>query len=385
QTDKTIEIPVEAKHLNNLKINQIQVLGTHNSYARPVDSQVIKYAAPKIEKLMGQFFKKMPESMKKSFKENHPNGIAISEGLNYDHPTFKQQLNAGLRNLEIDVYHDSIGGIFSNPASYRDLKKQGAKNLAFHNTKGLETPGFKVLHMADYDFRSHYPTLKDALVALKEWSSANPNHIPIYIQLEVKDMGIPVFENPTRIEKFTKDTYNKLDEEIISVLGKDKLITPDIVKSGYTTLNKAIHNNNWPTVKEARGKFIFLMLPGSAGTVNESDYTKDHPNLEGRAMFVTSDPKSDHAAFLLLDNAIDRQDDIKRYVKEGYLVRTRSDIETYEAKINDKTRANMAFSSGAQVVSTDFYKSGNVYNTSYFVTLPGGGVARKNPVNGEPK
>jgi hypothetical protein len=44
-------------------------------------------------------------------------------------------------------------------------------------------------------------------------------------------------------------------------------------------------------------------------------------------------------------------------------------------------RANQAFRSGAQIVSTDFYKPGNGYGTSYVVRLPGGGAVRCNPVN----
>ena len=97
-------------------------------------------------------------------------------------------------------------------------------------------------------------------------------------------------------------------------------------------------------------------------------------------MFVRSTPGQPRSAFLLMDNAIVRQKEIQAWVKAGYLVRTRSDIETYEAKVNDMTRANAAFSSGAQVVSTDFFKPGNPYGTSYVVTVPGGEVARLNPI-----
>jgi hypothetical protein len=68
-------------------------------------------------------------------------------------------------------------------------------------------------------------------------------------------------------------------------------------------------------------------------------------------------------------------------VKQGYLVRARADIETWEAKTNDPSRAKQALASGAQIVSTDFYKSGNAYGTDYLVQLPGGAAMRCNPVN----
>lgn len=366
----------------DLKINEIQVLGTHNSYAQPVDSHVIAHAAPIVNKMMEYFMSSKTEEELAGFKENHPNNMDFANGLRYNHPPFPDQLDAGLRNLEIDVYYDPDGGRFSNPAAYRVLQEEGVENLAPHNTKGLETPGFKVLHMADYDFRSHYPTFKDALEALKKWSDENEGHIPIYIQLEAKDMGIPIFPNPTKVEQFDATAYEKLDAEIFEILGRDNVITPDDVRGEYKTLREAVLANNWPTVNSSRGKFIFLLLPSAAGLKHGSPYTETCPNLEGRAMFAQSQPTDDYAAFFLLDNAVVRYDEIQEYVKQGFMVRSRSDIETYEAMVNDYTRAKAAFSSGAQVVSTDFYKPGNYYGTDYYVKLPGGDVARCNPVNG---
>ncbi|MFX7965127.1 Ca2+-dependent phosphoinositide-specific phospholipase C, partial [Acinetobacter baumannii] len=92
-----------------------------------------------------------------------------------------------------------------------------------------------------------------------------------------------------------------------------------------------------------------------------------HPNLEGRAAFLRATPGQSYAAFLLMDNATLRAKEIPGRVAQGYLVRARADIETYEAKINDLSRANQAFRSGAQVVSTDFYKPGNGYGTNYVI------------------
>ena len=96
---------------------------------------------------------------------------------------------------------------------------------------------------------------------------------------------------------------------------------------------------------------------------------------------VAAGPGLPRAAFLLLDNSLMREADIQQRVKEGYLVRTRSDIETYEAKVNDHRRAEAAFRSGAQVVSTDFFRPGNAYGTDYVVSLPGGEAVRCNPVS----
>ncbi|WP_407533875.1 phosphatidylinositol-specific phospholipase C domain-containing protein [Elizabethkingia miricola] len=366
----------------NLKINQIQVVGTHNSYAQPADPKVLDMASPIISGLMQKFGSSMSEEQKAKFKEYHPYDFNIKEGLNYIHPDFTEQLNANLRGLELDVYYDPDGGRFSSPAAYQILKEKGITNLAPHNTKGLDQPGFKVLHMADIDFRSHYPTLKDALVALRSWSDAHSGHTPVFIMVEAKDSGFPIFPNSTKVLPFDKKAYDDLDKEILQYLGKDKIITPASVQGKYASLKEAVTHNNWPKLSDSKGKFIFMLLPGSAGTLS----SKHNPylingSLQNRVMFLNSEPDDDFAAFILLDNAIVRQKEIQEMVKKGFMVRTRSDIETYEAKMNDFTRSKAAFSSGAQVISTDFFHPGNTYGTFYFVQPPKGEGYINNPIN----
>lgn len=367
----------------DIKINQLQVLGTHNSYAEPVDPKVLELAAPIIKNMMTKYESGMPSEQKAKFQEYHPNGMDFHEALNYNHPDFNQQLDANLRGLELDVYYDPDGNRFTQPASYRLLKEKGVKDLAPHNTKGLDKPGFKVLHVADIDFRSHYPTLKDALTELREWSDRHPQHTTIFIMIEAKDSGFPIFPNGTQVLPFTQKAYDELDQEIAQYLGKDKIITPKEIQGKYPTLREAVLDNNWPKVEKSRGKFIFMLLPGSAGTKS----TKDNPypingTLEKRLMFMESEPEDNFAAFILKDNAIVRQKEIQKLVKQGFIVRTRADIETYEAKVNDATRSKAAFTSGAQVVSTDFFRSGNTYGTSYFVKPPQEKDYFLNPVNG---
>ena len=110
------------------------------------------------------------------------------------------------------------------------LKAKGVTDLASFNTKGMDQPGFKVLHMADIDFRTHYPTLKDALTALKTWSDQHPGHTPVFMMIEAKDSGFPILENSTKVLPFDQKAYDELDEEIVKYLGKDKIITPKEVQ-----------------------------------------------------------------------------------------------------------------------------------------------------------
>lgn len=366
---------------DGLKLNQIQVLGTHNSYAQPIDSQVMSYVSQIIEPMMQARLAAMDSIRLAEYHEYHPNRVSMQEALSYAHPPLSAQLDAGMRSLEIDVFYDSTGHRFSKPAAYEVMRQQGKTDLLPHDTIGLGQAGFKVLHIADFDFRSHCPTFEGCLDELKTWSDLHPDHIPIFILLEIKQNGLPIFSHPTEVLPFTEVAMDALDQALVEGLGRDKLIIPDDIRGTYPTLEEAVLAQHYPTLTDSRGKFVFLMLPAIDENM-ASLYWKDRPSLEGRMMFVRSTPGTPRSAFLLLDNSIVRQEDIRRYVQAGYLVRTRADIETYEAKVNDRTRAKAAFRSGAQIISTDFFQPGNPYGTDYLVKMPNGKAVRCNPING---
>ncbi|WP_165186705.1 Ca2+-dependent phosphoinositide-specific phospholipase C [Caulobacter soli] len=371
----------EAANLSpDLKVNQLQVLGTHNSYAMPVDKRLLTIVDPILGRVTSQLATKLPPQEWALFREEHPNDVIVSDGLSYDHPDLTTQLNEGMRSLEIDVNPDPKGGNFADPAGYRALRAQGVGDLLPFDAKVMSQPGYKVLHIPDIDFRSHCPTLKQCLTQVRDWSDAHPDHVPLFLVLEAKVSDLPVFPNPTYTVPFTPALFDDLDQEILSVLDRRRLITPDDVRGAYPTLNAAIRAGAWPTLKAARGKIMILMITAT-GEAATQGYLDGHPSLKGRVAFLRAEPGQDHAAFLMFDNALVRQTQIQDYVRQGYIVRARSDIETFEAKTNDMTRADAAFASGAQVVSTDFEHPGNAYGTPYVVRLPGGGVARLNPLN----
>jgi hypothetical protein len=363
---------------DNVKINQIQVLGSHNSYSMGVDPRVRDLLGKVIETKFSEAIKNQTNAQKSLYSEEHPNPFSPYEMLKYKHPSLNEQLNIGLRSLELDVNPDPKGGNFLNPRAYEVLKAQGVNDLLPYDAKDMDKPGFKVLHIPDIDFRSSCTIFKNCLTEIKNWSDEHPNHIPIFIMLEVKSQDFPIFPNATHTIPMTSELYDALDAEIIGTLGREKVITPDDVRGAYPTLNAAVKAQNWPTLKQARGKIIFLMLTAT-GPTGATAYLDGHDNLKGRVAFLRATPESDYAAFLLIDNSLVRKDEIAKYVKEGYMVRTRSDIETYEAKINDYKRAISAFNSGAQVVSTDYELPGNDYGTSYLIKLPGGKPARCSP------
>ena len=97
---------------------------------------------------------------------------------------------------------------------------------------------------------------------------AGVHHIPIFILVETKQESKQGLMDLTEAEAFTVKTFDESDaEDPFSVSVRQELITPDDVRGTYDTLNEAVLAGNWPTLKSARGKVIFLMDQRPVGPV----------------------------------------------------------------------------------------------------------------------
>ena len=105
---------------NVLRVNDVQVLGTHNSYHLRPDRSM------------------QPD-----------------DASNYAHPPLDEQLDSGIRSLEIDVQNG---------------------------------PDFPVYHSIIVDQSSNCPTFAGCLDTIAQWSSANPGHVPITVFVELKEL-----------------------------------------------------------------------------------------------------------------------------------------------------------------------------------------------------
>jgi Phosphoinositide phospholipase C, Ca2+-dependent len=333
-------------NLDTLKINQIQCIGSHNSYKQAIDPVLFAM----LSKLDSVRFK----------------------AIEYSHQTLTEQLNLGLRNLEIDVYADTKGGKYAKP-----LGLSLAKGQAPFDAEGvMAEPGFKVLHIQDIDFRSNCLTFRQCLAELKRWSDTHPNHYPVFITMNCKDDTIrrPGFVVP---EAFTSLVLNQLDSTILAGLGRNHLLIPDDVRGKNQTLEAAVLAGNWPTMKASRGKFMFVLDEG--GQKRET-YRAGNPSLEGRMLFTNSEPGKPDAAFVVLNNSIGDSAKIRAFVQKGYLVRTRADADTKQARTNDYQNFDSAKKSGAQIVTTDYYAKSQLFPSSYIIRFAEGGYLRPNPV-----
>lgn len=220
-----------------LRMNQIQVVGTHNSYhVRPSDAALSLYT-----KITGE-----------------------ARAWDYSHAPLDVQLDRGVRSFELDL----------------------------HN----QTDGYGVFHAPYVDYGSTCERFIQCLEVVKTWSDTHPAHVPISFLLEIKDEGYLL--DPQNIAPPDADALDRLDAELRSIFSEDRLVTPDLVRGDAATLETAVRERGWPDLEDVRGRVMFILH--ERGETRRL-YTEGRPSLEGRAMFVRSDEGRTDAAVLIVD------------------------------------------------------------------------------------
>ncbi len=179
-----------------LRINQLQFVGSHNSY---------KLA--------------MSDEHMNALRARNPDA---ARSLEYAHVPLEEQLDRGLRKLELDVFFDKAAN------------------------------RFVVGHVQIIDMNSHCELLEDCLRTLRAWSDEHPTHVPIWISFNAKDQQIAGLPDPF---PFDAEALDRLDRVLETSLG-DRLIRP-----------RDVEGLNWPEVAQARGKFLLVLDEG--GTKRE--------------------------------------------------------------------------------------------------------------------
>jgi hypothetical protein len=304
----------------NLRLNQLQFVGTADSYKLAPSSEMLSLIS------MG--------------------GKKDAEALNFGEPALAQQLDAGARALEFNIAYDPQGGLFKNPAG----ASMAGELLDPAYVTAMSQPGFKVIHVLDIDFRSNCLTLKDCLTEVVTWSRTHPDHLPILIALHTNDSKTPM-PGATKPTPFDTGAFAQLDREISNLFTPEELITPDEVKGAYPTLREAVRAGAWPSLTQARGKVIFML---DDSPQKATLYAGPNQTLEGRPLFVAMDENSPLASFICVDDPMKDGLRISSDVAQGFIVKTRADEDTREARNGNTARREAAFSSGAQFVVTDF-------------------------------
>ncbi|TNF89898.1 MAG: hypothetical protein EP301_02080, partial [Gammaproteobacteria bacterium] len=135
-----------------LRLNEIQVLGSHNSYKLAMTAE--------------------------NFAALTAQNPAMARALEYTHPPLSAQLQVGLRKLELDVFYDPLGELFPG--------------------RVISGSSFPVLHVQNLDDQSNCPDLLTCLDEIRNWSIAHDTHVPIFLSFNAKDSVIdqPGFIRP---------------------------------------------------------------------------------------------------------------------------------------------------------------------------------------------
>ena len=130
-----------------LRINDMQVVGSHNSYKQHID----------------------PVLWQVLLSDNP----ALARGLDYGHLPLTEQLDHGLRLLELDVFYDPYGGRFASPGGHQRLVELGHAAPEDHApSRQIAAPRFQVLHIEKSHHPRRCPTLPLCFTELHAWSQA---------------------------------------------------------------------------------------------------------------------------------------------------------------------------------------------------------------------
>ncbi len=186
-----------------LRMNEIQVIGTHNSYHRELSK---------------------PE---RAAHDVVFGGQAVYDAFfAYSHASLPNQLGSqGVRGLELDLFPDPQGGLYANPLLRQRLAAGPLLDPEW------QRPGIKVLHTEDLDYNSTCVRLVTCLRLVRRWSRANPEHVPLLVMLELK--ATDPFAGPlggVAVPPWSRSALGGLDKEIRSVFRAGELIRPDDVR-----------------------------------------------------------------------------------------------------------------------------------------------------------
>eukprot|EP00271_Cylindrocystis_brebissonii_P004725 TRINITY_DN16555_c0_g1_i1.p1 TRINITY_DN16555_c0_g1~~TRINITY_DN16555_c0_g1_i1.p1 ORF type:complete len:453 (-),score=36.33 TRINITY_DN16555_c0_g1_i1:73-1431(-) len=336
--------------VGQLRVNNLQMIGTHNSYHAQVDEETLAMAATYIP------YRSVSWAM--------------------SHRPLPEQLAAGIRFFEIDVYDDPPpGGRFYNRAINKLLGRPTGSNLP-----ELLHMGYKVLHVQDTDFNSTCNTLLSCLRLIKDFSEEHPRHFPIGVRIEVRHLKYEWPPEAVVPANVTLKSLMSLEDEVKGVFHLDNLILPREVIRPSTSNRLFAAKYTWPKLRDSAGKVFFFLTSRLPIEVYALRSLNDRVFFSAYAPEGASDPRiAEHSSF----NVVWPETFLPKLVQENAFVFSKADGNTEEARTEDFSRLKRAVENGANVIMTDYPESEapNPFGTKYVAKLPGGVQARCNPVS----
>ena len=302
---------IEEAFSKGVKMNEIAVMGTHNSYQRL--ATLPKRALMRTLQII-------------SFG-------AVENKAIFEMDTFTEQLEQGVRNIEIDIITVDDG----------------------------DSVSFIVTHKPILDNVSSAYNFAKAIEEIAMWSDNNPGHLPVYLLIEPKGDVTSV----NNMQNFSTQYALELDKLLRDKLG-DKLLTPALTMGEYENFEAMRNADDWPALKEAAGKIIVLMHPCDV----TQGYIDTDTSIKTQAMFPMlrfGDIDKPYASFILDNDPAGANENNKITVNEKRLmVRTRADDYP---DFSDE-RYSFAENCGSHIITTD-YPPRSVRNYDHTYTFDG--------------
>jgi len=270
------------------KINQVKFLATHNSYKTGLTNA-------------------------SAFLYHYPIGYVMGHKYDYVFDTITEQLNVGIRSIELDPNY---------------VKRDGKYTIECIHSNVLET-------------NSTCTNFSLTLKEIKMWMDRNPNASPITVLLETK--------NPS---KFKNEAFDMLEEMIFSTF-EDKLITPSQMLNGYATFKEMRAADAYPTVNDLKGKIIFLLHEKkNLDNYMERDMSKSAlcVALEIKTAYKNEEYKN--KSFILIANEANGYfDQIKIAINEdNFMIRSRLD----EYDVITESAYTKGLEANSNILSSDY-------------------------------
>jgi hypothetical protein len=268
--------------------------------------------------------------------------FAFDASHEYTHLPLNEQLaDQGVRQFEIDVHYH-------------------------------QEDGFQVFHIPVIDQETTCLQLSDCLQVIKDWSDSNQLHMPIMVWFELKDDVDSLVPELDTLE----GRYLELEELVLSVWPRERILTPDEVRGDFSTLSEAVKTVGWPTLGALRGRIVFSLLESGA---HRDSYLEGAPSLEERLLFVgASSGQDDYAAMFKINDAQSGSAYVSSLVEDGFIVTCNTDGADNSDEHNSQKLAD-SLASGVNFLSSDV--PGPVEGRSYWFDMPEGAPARCNPVH----
>jgi len=275
------------------KLNEIRYIASHNSYKTGLT----------------------PET-----KYLYHGPFAAFMGRQYDYifDTITEQLNAGIRSIELDANKVKTDDGFKIECLHSDMLETNSTMINFD--KGLKE--------------------------IRMWMDRNENALPIIVLVE-----------PKGGKNFDLEAFDKFDEMLFNNFG-EKLVTPKklLDAAGVSDFDEFRANNAYPTVDSLKGKIIFLL--------HEKDsletYMRRDPDMQKSAMNIALEYTTvvkkgkDYSRFAftaILNDPTKQKDLISQAInRDNFMVRTR--LDKY-AVVKDHWYKN-GIESDANILSTDY-------------------------------